>query len=76
MARKQDHPIQLTDSEREELERIVKTGQYAARVTAGADAAVERQRQNRYGNRPVARSTPFDSGHDPAAVGGRKAPDR
>jgi len=32
MARKQAHPIKLTDSEREELERIVKTGQYSARV--------------------------------------------
>lgn len=32
MARKQDYPIELTDSEREELRRLVRTGQSSARV--------------------------------------------
>jgi transposase len=32
MARKQDYPIQLTETEREGLRQIVKTGQHAARV--------------------------------------------
>lgn len=32
MARKQDHPIKLTDSEREELQRMVRTGASSARV--------------------------------------------
>lgn len=32
MARKQDYPVQLTETEREELQQIVKTGQHAARV--------------------------------------------
>jgi putative transposase len=32
MARKQNCPIKLTDSEREELQRIVRTGQCSARV--------------------------------------------
>lgn len=32
MARKQNYPISLSESEREELQQIVKTGQQPARV--------------------------------------------
>lgn len=46
MARKQKYPVALSESEREELQQMVKTGQ---------QPAVERSRQNGHGNR----TTPF-----------------